>query len=294
MTALDPATLRLRARTLRDLIEPLAGCVYFLPETQAAYEALGFAPRAAGGWTPAASYFCSRGACMGQVHGAVVASAFGVFKPGVVIPLVELGWATATPEAILRARLDGTVAGLERILGPSPAGAARATELLRRAGDAGNVTGRSLYAGLLSLGFPGSVLGDLWRASDVVREHRGDSHIAAWISHGLDAVEAQLLQELWWRRPMGPYTRTRGWDDDEIEAGKERLRARGLLAGDELSPDGEALRGSVEDATDRQEARIVAALGDDADELFEILAPLAVAIVEAKGYPVDPRMITRY
>ncbi len=74
---MDQATLRRTARTLRDLIEPLAGSVYFLPETHSAYEALGFAPRAAGAMTPPASYFCSRGACMGQVHGAVVSSAFG-------------------------------------------------------------------------------------------------------------------------------------------------------------------------------------------------------------------------
>jgi hypothetical protein len=294
MTDVDPATLRLRARTLRDLVEPLAGCVYFLPETQAAYEALGFPARAEGSWTPAASYFCSRGACMGHVHGAVVASAFGVFKPAIVIPLVEEGWSIAAPEAILQARLEGTVAGLERILGPSPSGARHATELLLRAADGGDVAGRSLYAGLRSLGLPGSLFGDLWRSADLVREHRGDSHVAAWSSHGLDAVEAQLLQELWWRRPMGPYTRTRGWTDGEIEAGKDRLRSRGLLDGDELSSDGAALRGSVEDATDRQEARVIAALGDDAEVLFGILEPMAVALVQAKGYPVDPRSMTRY
>ena len=290
---MSPSSLRRTARTLRDLIEPLAGCVYFLPETQAAYEALGFPPRADGAWTPAASYFCSRGACMGQVHGAVVASAFGVFNPAVVVPMVAEGWRIAGAAAVLAARERGTVAGLERILGASPAGAARATALLRRAADAGDVAGRSLYAGLRSLGFPGTPLGDLWRAADLVREHRGDSHIAAWTSHGLDAVEAQLLQELWWRRPMGPYTRTRGWSDEQIRAAQDRLRSRGLLDGDALSPAGEERRGAVEDATDAQEARIVAALGDDADELFSLLEPMAVALVEARAYPVDPRTMTR-
>ncbi len=50
----------------------------------------------------------------------------------------------------------------------------------------------------------------------------------------------------------------------------------------------------MEHATDVQEARIVAALGDDAEELFTLLEPMAVAVVEAKGYPVDPRTMTRY
>jgi hypothetical protein len=287
-----PEQLRRVARTLRDLVEPIAGCVYFLPEVQAEYEALGFGPRS--GMSPATSYFCSRGACLGQVPGAVVASSFGVFKPSLVQPLVDQGWTIAPAAALLSAREKGTVTGLSRILGPVPSGVERATELLTRAGAAGQVSGRALYAGLRSLGFPGTPLGDLWRAADLVREHRGDSHIAAWTSHGLDAVEAQLLQELWWQRPMGPYTKTRGWTDDEIEAGKQRLRARGLISGDELTIDGEVLRGGVEDATDRQEARIVDALGDDADELFALLEPWAVAIVEAKGYPVDPRQMTRY
>ena len=151
-----------------------------------------------------------------------------------------------------------------------------------------------LFAGLRSLPMPEPPLGALFRAADLVREHRGDSHIAAWIGHGLDAVEAQILQELWWRRPIGPYTRTRGWTDEDIAAGIAGLQTRGLLDGEELSSDGSELRGAIEDATDLQEVALVDALGDDADELFALLEPMAMAIVEAKAYPVDPRTMTRY
>lgn len=284
-------TVRFRARRLRDLVEPIAGAVYFLPEKTAAYEALGFDSKR--GATPTASYFVSRAACMGRVSGAVVAAAFGVFDPRVVIPAVEAGWATTSTEAILRARLDGTVAGLSRILG-SPPGVARATSILLRCADAAPTEGRMLFAGLRSLPMPGTLLGDLFRAADLVREHRGDSHIAAWIGHGLDAVEAQILQELWWRRPIGPYTRTRGWTDEDIAAGVARLRARDLTDGEVLLPAGEELRGAIEDATDVQEVALVDALGNDADELFALLEPMAMAIVEANGYPVDPRTMTRY
>lgn len=284
--------LRFRARQLRDLIEPIAGAVYFLPETTAAYEALGFSPRS--GMTPAPSYFVSRGGCLGQVPGSVIAAAFGVFNPAVVVPFVAQGWSTAGVDTVLEARLSGTVAGLQRILGDNPTGAARATELLYRCADHAPFEGRMLYAGLKALPRPDSPIGDLFRSADLVREHRGDSHIAAWVSHGLDAVEAQILQELWWRRPIGPYTLTRGWSLDDIATGRERLSADGLLDGETLTDAGEALRGSVEDATDRSVQRVVAVLGEDADELFTLLEPMAMAIVEAKAYPVDPRLMTRY
>src|SRR5437764_407599 len=77
-------------------------------------------------------------------------------------------------------RRRGATASLERILGDKPDGLDRATELLKRAGEAGTVAGHPLYAGLVSLDWPGDPMGNLWRAADIVREHRGDSHTAAW------------------------------------------------------------------------------------------------------------------
>jgi hypothetical protein len=45
-------------------------------------------------------------------------------------------------------------------------------------------------------------LGDLWRAADLVREHRGDSHVITWAVGGVDAVEVLLLTEQWWGSPL--------------------------------------------------------------------------------------------
>ena len=273
------------SRRLRDLVEPIAANVYFAKEAGALYKDLGL------GYMP--GYFCSRSACMGQVTPEVVVATFGVFNPAVVKPAVEEGWSKTTATDVLAARQQGAIASLERIFGGVPDGAARATELLRRAGETAPVPAHPIFAGLLSLGFPGDPIGDLWRASDLVREHRGDTHVAAWAGYGVDAVEITLLTELWWKMPLDTYVRTRGWSEDEIKAGLARLRERGLIDGESFTDDGERLRGAIERVTDLGERSIVAALGDDADELLGLLEPMARAVVESGGYPSDPSQRTR-
>jgi len=272
------------SRRLRDLVEPLAANVYFAPEAQQTYKALGLS------YIPA--YFRSRSACMGDVSGAVVVAAFGVFNPAIVLPAMEKARAVSVDD-ILDARLRGAIGGLQRILEGVPDGIDRATELLRRAGDACTCEGHAIYAGLRSLGFPGDPMGDFWRAADLVREHRGDSHIIAWTSHDVDAVEVTLLTELWWRLPLKSYVATRGWSPEEIDGAIGRLVERGLIEGEGFTEAGGHLRASIEEATDRQERRVVEALGDDADELLDLLEPWSKAVVASGGYPSDPSSLTR-
>lgn len=292
----DAATTRRVARRLWNLIEPIASSVYFVAEAQAAYARLGLD-------NYAVSYFCSRSACMGRVPGAVVAAAFGVFNPAIVEPSVAAGWEVTTPDALLAARLEGASGGLARMLGDGVASAddvGRATTLLVRAGDAAaerSFAGRPLFGGLRSLGMPGDgELGDLWRAADVLREHRGDSHVIAWTAMGLTPVEIGLLTELWWGGKAGRYIRTRGWTDDDIASGLASLQERGFVtAGDEpaFTDAGEQLRAVVEEMTDNGEAAIVDALGDDADALFSLLQPWTAAVLAANGYPRDPATLPR-
>lgn len=280
--------LRLRARVLRDLVEPICANVYFAPEAHDAYAELGLDTFDTG-------YFPSRGGCLGQAPGEVIAAAFGVFAPSKVTAAVDTAWALTNVGAVLAARERGAVASLARILGTdAPAGWERAVAILRRAADAAPFEARALFCGLRSLGSPGTPLGDLWRACDVVREHRGDSHVIAWSWAGLSPVQATVTTELWWRLPLRSYVRTRGWDEAEIDAAIEDLRARGLMDGDEFSPAGHACRAEVEWHTDRMERPLLEAIGDDADELFGLLAPWKQAVVEARGYPVDPAALSRY
>ena len=290
---MDDASLRRVARRSRDLIEPLAASVYFAPQVHAAYEKLGFGPgfvaKSGLHYTDLPAYFTSRGACMGEVCGEVVAAAFGVFPEHVVVPSVDAGWKTASRDDILDARLRGQTEALRALFGEEPDGAAKATETLRRMADAGFAGGHHLFAGLRSLDWPDDPIGALFRSADLVREHRGDSHIAAWSAAGLDPIEVCLLSDAWLDQPMKRITRTRGWTDEEMDDALDRLRGRGLLDDDALTDSGRKLRDDIEWQTDLQERSLCEALGDDAEELFRILEPWATAIVGANLYPVTPK-----
>jgi hypothetical protein len=276
------------ARRLRDLVEPVAAGLYFAPEAIGAFEELGL--------NYFEGYFCSRSACMGRVPGSVVTAAFGHFAPDVVERAIESGSTKADLDAVLAARQRGAEAQLERLIGAvidvervtgPVVDIERATEILRSLTDGLNPAGRALFAGLTALPWPGTPYGDLWRAADLVREHRGDAHIAAWMGLA-DACEITLMTELYWGMPARSYVYTRGWSAEEIAAAAARLADRGILRDDQLTPEGRDLREEIEQRTDASEAEIMARLGDRKDELFGLLRPMAKAIVDGGGYPVDP------
>jgi hypothetical protein len=273
-------------------LEPVAGQVYFSPEAHAAYAELGFNPspgstRDGVALPDGPAYFASRGSLLGQVSGEVVAAAFGVFNPAVVVPAVTWAWTKVDAATICAARTRGGVAQLERVLGPAPEGVARATELMSRAVEPLRPEGKPLFAGLRGLGLPGSALGDTWRLADTLREYRGDAHIAAWTSAELDATEVGLLTELYWRMPLRSYIRTRAWSDADLDEAEGRLVERGLLSDGALTPEGRALRERVEVSTDNQCQVIIETLGDDFDELLNILGPWGLTLRDASAYPAQ-------
>lgn len=285
---IDLATLSLRARTLGSVLEPIVGQVYFSPECHANYVALGFdpSPGQVGGvaMPEMDSYFTSRGSVMGQVPGELVAAAFAVFNPEVVVPAVTRGWQRTDAATICDARDRGAISQLERILGPRPDGAARARELLARAVEPLRPEGRPLFAGLLSQRMPATDLAAVWRLGDLLREYRGDAHTASWISMGLNATEIGLLSELYWGLPLRTYSRTRGWSDEQFDEATERLEQRGLLAGGAFTDEGRSVRETIEQTTDLQMLPAIEALGDDIEELFQILRPWGDAVRAANGY----------
>jgi hypothetical protein len=267
------------ARRLRNLVEPIAAGVYFAPEAQQRYEEQGL--------NYFEGYFCSRGACLGKAPWRVICAAFGAFKPAVVERAVTGGWSKTEPEPMLEARLAGATDQLTRLLGEPGPEVKEATEILFSLTDGVDPSGRMLYSGLSVLPVPDTPMGRLWRGADLVREHRGDGHIAAWISH-TDSCEITVLTELTWGLPPGAYVFTRGWSEEEVDAARERLCERGLLDGDkQLTEAGQTFRGEIERATDLAEREVIARLGDRTDDLFSLIQPMAKAIVDGGGYPVD-------
>ncbi len=193
-------------------------------------------------------------------------------------------------EPLLPARYDGATASLRRLLGePDPASLARAVELLQRGLDVAEFAGHPLYCGLRSLPWPADPVGQLWRSCDLVREHRGDSHIAVWTRGMVQPIEIQLMSELQLGIPLKTYSMTRGWAIDQMDAALDSMRTRGWVKGDGFTSEGRVFRERLESETDAMETPLVAAIGADFDELIGIVRPWAAAIVKAGigggGYP---------
>jgi hypothetical protein len=287
---MDQVALSNCARTVAAHLEPVVGQVYFAPECHEAYVKLGFGPSpgsfGAGVAAPdGPAYFTSRGSLMGQVAPHVVAAAFGVFKPEIVAPSVAYGWTLTNAPTIFAARRAGAVAQLERVCGAPDARATRAAEILAPAVDALAEPGRPLFAGLRTQwDDPHDPWTRLFHLGDMMREYRGDAHVAAWTAAGVDAIEIGLLTEAYIGLPLRTYIRTRGWNDDELNAAVDRLTARGWIDGDKLTDTGRREREAIERATDIQLTPAIVAIGDDVNEFVEILAPWGTSMRDAGGY----------
>lgn len=264
------------ARRLRDALEPVAMNDVWSPAVHERTSALGL--------DFLLTYVVSRGTALGEPLPGVVAAAFAWFEPGLVAALYEGALSGVSRDVVVAARDEGVAVGLREVLGPDVASVA---DRLADAVEHLDVAGRPLAAGLLARGRPGDPHLRLWWAGDVAREHRGDSHVAAALAAGFDAVQMNVLTELWVGMPLESYTATRGWPAEAISAAVGSLRARGLLDGDVLSEAGRQARGQVEAATDRQGQQLVELLGDDLEPLCIRLDAWGEALVAAGHFPAD-------
>lgn len=261
-------------------LETLHVVGYFAPEPTQAYRDLGLRGRD--------GYFASRSAPMGAVPAEVVVATFYVFSPALVGAAVPGAWSVASPPAVLDARHAGISAVLRRVLG-EPAGIDgldEALELAREACGGLTLPGRPLYAGHASLEWPADPLLALWHAASLIREHRGDGHVAALLHAGLDPVEAMVTYGA--TNAMTPFLRaTRGYSDAEWDAGLARLQERGLCEADgSLTAAGSALRTGVERQTDERAEEGWRHLGAPrAERLKALLRPIRERLVASDVFP---------
>lgn len=275
-----PGARQSPARALRDAVEPIATICFW---AEPAYDAY-----AARGLDFLLGYVWARASALGEPEGTVAASSFGVFEPRLVAGLYDAGRAACSLADVRAAKESGAVTALREVLG-TPDGLDVVVEHLRRSTSAVDPTGRPMAAGLLALAWPDDALGKLWHACTILREYRGDGHVAAYVAAGLSGLEANVLTEARVGWEPGAYTASRGWSPEAIEAATARLRGRGLLddAGG-LTEEGTALRDGIEETTDRLVAPVVDAIGDDLPGTVKILDGWAQQIVDRGWFPPDP------
>ncbi len=267
------------ARRLIRLVEPIHLVTYFSEEPTAALMGLGLRNY----WD---GYFAGRAAPLGRVPAEVVHAIFYNFADGEVARHLPRVWDVTTPEAALAAREQGSVAALTRILGDlavSP-GLARAAELATKAATGAPPEGRVLYAGLRALPVPHEPVSRLWHAATLLREHRGDGHIAALVAAGIGGTECHVLHALSEGIPAASFGRVHHLPEARLAAVVDGMRSRGLVdASGRLSDAGRETKKRVEAVTDDLAAPAYDALSaDELDELVAHLEPIS-ALLDAAG-----------
>ena len=238
---------------------------YFAPEVTAAYVALGLHPRL--------SYFAARSAAFGPVGPEVTTATFYVFAPWLAARAVPAAWDLASPAEVQAARRAGVRTALTGLLGTPDV--AEALALTRRVCAGLRLPGRPLYAAHLGLAWPEDDLTALWHAAVFADQGRGDGHVAVLQEAELDPVEALVLDGLY--SSNTDFVRsTRGWTEEQWQAGVDRLGGRGLINADgRFTQAGRALRQHVEQRTDALSSAAWEQLGvDDARRLHTLLGPL--------------------
>lgn len=267
------------ARDLRDALEAVAMVNVWSAPANDAWASLGL--------DFLTGYVWSRAAALGDADPAVAAAAFGVFAPELVQGLLVAARQAATREQVQSACEQGVATALRTALG-EPSGVSEVVAVLLRGAAAGDVVGRPLFAGARSLPVPDDPWAALWHAARVLRECRGDGHLAACVAHGLSGLQADLLTEAWVGYEPLAYTATRGWSAEAMAAAQGALGDRGLLDAEGLTPAGRALREQVEAATDLAMSPVVAAVGDDLADVVARGTTWGAALTAHGWFPPDP------
>ena len=281
---MDPIIARKTWRTL----EPIHGMIYFVPEAEAEYAHLGVTMQRTG-------YFASRAAPMGAVTADVVISTFYNFNPKLVRAAMNGAWDIASPLQFTNVRFRAVDAALRRAWGDEMIGSSDVKTLailLRRVAEVAceKPEGRPLFAGHSSVAWPEEPHLVLWHAQTLLREFRGDGHIAALTAEGLTGIEALVSHAASGDVPAQALTSSRSWSDDEWSSAIEGMRGRGLVtkSGDlAFTPAGDEQRARIETTTDALATSPYAAFGEEVcEQIRQLGRPLSRAIMQAGLLPL--------
>jgi hypothetical protein len=269
-------------RSIWSLLEPIHAVTYFTPQARAAHEAVGLR----GFWR---GYVAMRAAPLGPAGLGPVTAVFYNFSPSFLARSLPEVWDIVSPAQALAVRTEGATASLRAYL-PDLLDESRIDGVLgtlRGLASRTGWAGRPLGAANAALPWPDKPVEALWHAATVLREHRGDGHVAVLSAEGVDGVEAHVLRDAE-EGNRASIMAIRGWTDVEWDDGVARLAARGLLApAGGLTAEGAALRAHIEQRTDD----LAAAPYRDVDPaelvaLADVLRPLARGLAtSAVPYP---------
>jgi hypothetical protein len=262
------------ARRFFDRFEPIHAVTYFAPEARAALDGLGYR----GFWM---GYFAARSAPLGMVPSEVVTAIFYNFAPERVARALPSAWQIVGPDAALGARQGSAVAALRRYGLTSGEKVIAAAELAGKAAREASLDGRPLFAANRALPWPDDPLAALWHAATLLREQRGDAHVALLAAAGVSGRESNVLHAAAGRVPRDYIARTRDYDDAAWRHHEQRLAERGLLNEDgSLTTTGQQLKDHIESTTDTLALSALDALSDDEVEtLFRALTPITRAVI---------------
>jgi hypothetical protein len=263
------------ARRMFELVEPIGVLPFGDGALGEVVEALGLENI----WD---GYFAGRAAALGRVPAEVVHALFYNFFPGEAARHIPRVWELTTPQAAFAARDDGCVRVLRRVLGDiaTTPGLVRAADLLAQAAVSAPTEGRAMYAALRALSLPEEPLARLFRAATLLREHRGDGHIAALVSHGIGGTESHFLGAIAMGMPGADSGRVHHRPRAELAAIEEGLRTRGLVDGrGRFTAAGRETKDQIEALTDTLAQPPYDALTDaELQELVAELEPIAARL----------------
>ncbi len=268
-------------RRLGNTTNVIHGFIYFVPEAAEEYGKLGlssFRPQ----------YFGSRAAPMGPVGPDLVLATFFNFSPEAVAEGIPLAWETTSPEALQAARLTAASRVLDRVAGAvTVEGIAEATDIASEMVNNTSMAGRPLAAANQSVDPPDDPLTRLWQLLTVIREYRGDAHVAALTASPVSPVEALVLHAATGLIDRPRLQDTRGWADEAWDDAVADLHRRDLVRADgAFTEDGKAFRESIEVQTDLATQPILDVVGDDrVHRLCDLIEPLRDALIAEGVYP---------
>ena len=266
------------ARRMFELLEPICLVTYFADECNEEMAALGHPNY----WD---GYFASRAAPLGRVPAQVVHAAFYNFADGEAARHIPSAWETIPPEASVAARERGSAASLRRIIGDELAGSpglVRAADLTTKAATSAPTEGRVMYAGMRTVPVPSDPVARLWHSATMLREHRGDGHVAALVGARIGGTEAHVISALAQGiHPAESFGRIHHLPKKRLAAVMDGLRERGLIDTEGRFTDaGRETQQRIEALTDELAAPPYDALSPaELDELITELEPITAKLV---------------